>query len=155
MKFKDNIFYKAYEFKEKSDDFEHKRMGDDKIDYKVYFYDLDVGVSKILARLLELDLNYNRDEVGIEVHFEDEDDFDYELRNKVYSPNEALELLKDREVKDLKNISFIRNYPTVYFSDNFYIDLEASEVRHSKTNHDKTEDTSFPDSHYDPYDDFY
>lgn len=128
MKFKDNIFYKAYEVKEKSNNFECKRVEEDGFKCKEYFYDFDIGVSMILARLLELNLNDNRDYVKIEVDFKGDDDLDYETRNKAYSPNEAFELLKDMEVKDLKKISFIRDYTTTYYSDSFYLEPDNDEV---------------------------
>lgn len=58
MKFKDNIFYKAYELKKQNNDFEPKRREDSSSDTSRVFYDLDVGVTVILARLLEIDTTY-------------------------------------------------------------------------------------------------
>ncbi len=134
MKFKDNIFYKAYEVKRKSDNFKPKKVED----AEKYIYDFDIGVSVALSRLLVLSLN-DKYSVQIELDFADFE------RNEVYSPDEALELLKDREVDDLESISIEIDCEIGYFSESFYFYQEKAEVKFSSTYYGKEEEE-------DPYD---
>lgn len=152
MKFKDNIFYKAVaELKEKNNNFKPKRKETD-FECTRCFYDFDIGMAIVAARLLELILNNNRDYVAIEL---DINVFDDKIRNN-YSPNEAFEALKDIEVNDLGKISFTKDLGNTYFSDTFFFNPEKGEVECLETYHDTSED---PDEEeelygsycYDPY----
>lgn len=136
MKFKDNIFYKTfYELKEKSNFFGPKAV-ERNYESKSYFLDFDIGVSLILVRLFDLNLTNNIDCVDIDLDFKGDTDFS----SKAYSPNEALELLEDREINDLEMISFVGDYETIYSRDTFYLRPEDCLVECYSTYQDKTEE---------------
>lgn len=119
MKFKDNAFYKAVaELKEKNNNLKPKKIEDD----EKYFYDFDIGVSLVLANLLKLSLNNDRYSVEIELDFADFES------NRVHSPNEALELLKNREIKDLVSISIKIDYEIWDSYEKFYFEPEKNEI---------------------------
>lgn len=151
MKFKDNIFYKAVaELKEKSNNFKPKGVEYD-YESKSYFYDFDIGVSLILAKLLDLGLTDNQDCVSFEFIFDD-----YEPKNKAYnSPSEALEMLKNREINDLKMIFFVRDYENMYFTDTFHFHTEKGLIECYSTYRNKEEDPDKEDTCYDSYNPLY
>lgn len=142
MKFKDNIFYKAfYELKE-NNDFGPKRL-ECGAESKSYFLDFDIGVSLILFRLFDLNLTNNIDFLDIHLDFKGDTDFS----DKVYSPSEALELLEDREINDLEMISLVGDYETIYSRDTFYFRPEIGLIECYSTYQDKEEEEE-----EDPYD---
>lgn len=119
MKFKDNAFYKAVaELKEKNNNLKPKKIEDD----EKYFYDFDIGVSLVLANLLKLSLNNDRYSVEIELDFADFES------NRVHSPDEAFELLKNREIKDLVSISIKIDYEIWDSYEKFYFYPEKNEI---------------------------
>lgn len=135
MKFKDNIFYKAfYELKE-NNDFGPKRL-ERGAESKSYFLDFDIGVAIVVTKLLELNLTNNIDCVDIDLDFKGDTDFS----SKAYSPNEALKLLEDREINDLEMISFIGNYETIYSRDTFYFRPEIGLIECYSTYRNKEEE---------------
>lgn len=146
MKFKDNAFYKTfYELKEKSNFFGPKRV-EHGPNSKSYFLDFDIGVAIVVTKLLELNLTNNIDCVDIDLDFKGDTDFN----SKAYSPNEALELLEDREINDLEMISFIGDYETIYSRYTFYLRPEDGLVECYSTYQDKIEDPQ--EDSYDIYD---
>lgn len=123
MKFKDNAFYKAInELKEKND-FKPKKV-EFGLETKICSYDYDIGVQLVLAKLFYLNLTYNQDCVCAEFFSNN-----FVLRNKVYySPSEVFKILEDREIKDLRRISFVRDYENMYSNETFYFEPEKNEI---------------------------
>lgn len=123
MKFKDNTFYKAInELKEKND-FKPKKV-EFGLETKICSYDYDIGVQLVLAKLFYLNLTYNQDCVCAEFFSNN-----FVLRNKVYySPSEVFKILEDREIKDLRRISFVRDYENMYSNETFYFEPEKGLV---------------------------
>ena len=147
MKFKENIFYKAIA-ELKNNDFEPKAV-EYGAESKSCFYNFNVGVSLILAKLLYLNATDNKDCVGIEF-------FDgYEPSDKMYnSPSEVLETFKNREIEDLKLITFIQDYETMYFTDTFHFHTEKGLIECYSACRVK-EDSDEEDTCYDSYNPLY
>ena len=145
MKFKDNVFYKAYELKKNSDDFEPKRRVDSSSDTSRVFYDLDVGMSVILARLLEIDTTYKSWGYCVGINFNKNIDknivIDYDLRRRLEMeecfPEKALEILKNLDLKDVSSISIVLDGEYSYRSQTFYINCKRGEIEEFKTYYNK------------------
>lgn len=147
MEFKNNIFYKVCnELKEKSNNFKAK-----KIEYGVesttYYYNFNEGLAIVATRLLELNLNNTIDlDVDIELDFADFES------NRVHSPDEAFEILKDVEVDDLVSISFTKDLETRYFNDTFYFHQGQNEIECVSTFYDKEDPYSIYNDSYGSFD---
>lgn len=142
MKFKDNPFYKAFELKRKTDDFEPKRRVDSAADTSRVFYDLDVGVSVILARLLEIDTTYKSWGYCVGINFKNKNIIvDYDLKKRLEMeecfPEEALEILKNVDIKDVSSISIVLDNEHSYRSQTFYINCKRGEIEEFKTYYNK------------------
>lgn len=142
MKFKDNIFYKAYELKKQNNDFEPKRREDSSSDTSRVFYDLDVGMSVILARFLEIDTTYKSWGYCVGINFKDKNKIsDYDLRGRLERekcfPEEALEILKNLDLKDVSSISIVLDGEYSYRSQTFYINCKRGEIEEFKTYYNK------------------
>jgi len=122
MKFKDNAFYKAFELIKKNDNFKYKRTEGD----STYYYDIEVGVALILYKLLNLHLNNGVYE-DVEIKFKKSHPTCDTLPD-IYSPTDALEVLKDKELKDIDEISFVNEGETFYNSSSFYIHEDKEEI---------------------------
>lgn len=79
-------------------------------------------MSLVLANLLKLSLNNDRYSVEIELDFADFES------NRVHSPDEAFELLKNREIKDLVSISIKIDYEIWDSYEKFYFEPEKNEI---------------------------
>lgn len=143
MKFKDNIFYKAYELKKQNNDFEPKRRVDSDADTSRAFYSLDVGVSLVLARLLEIDTTYKSWGYCVGIDFKDKNFIDdYDLRGRLERrecfPEQALEILKNVDIKDVSSIAIELDSEYSYRSETFYINCKRGEIEEFKTYYNKT-----------------
>ena len=127
MKFKDNEFYKAFELIKKNDNFKHNKRVDNDLGEKTY-YDIEVGVALILYKLLNLYLDYNS-YTKIELTFKKErTSCDMKPDECSYYPEKILKVLKDKELKDLEEISFTDEGETYRYSKTFYIHADKEEV---------------------------
>lgn len=128
MKFKDNAFYKAFELIKKNDNFKHNKRVDNDLGEKTY-YDIEVGVALILYKLLNLYLNYNS-YTKIELTFKKERT-SCSTKPDVcsYDPEKILKVLKDKELKELEEISFVNAGETYRYSKTFYIHADKEEVK--------------------------
>lgn len=148
MKFKDNIFYKAYELKKQNNDFEPKRRENSASDTSRVFYSLDVGVSLILARLLEIDTTYKSWGYCVGINFNNNVLIvDYDLKKRLEMeecfPEEALEILKNLDLKDVSSISIVLDGEYSYRSETFYINLKHGEIEEFKTYYNKATDNLY------------
>ena len=142
MKFSDNPFYKSFELKKNSDDFEPKRRENSAADTSKVFYDLDVGVTVILARLLEIYTTYKSWGYCVGIDFKDKDFIaNYDLRGRLERsecfPEEALEVLKDVDIKDVSSIDIELDGEYSYSSRTFYINCKRGEIEEFKTYYNK------------------
>lgn len=148
MKFKDNIFYKAYELKKQNNNFEPKRREDSSSDTRKTFYDLDVGVSLVLSRLLEIDTTYKSLGYCVGIDFKDKNFIsDYDLRGRLERrecfPEEALEILKDADIKDISSIEIVLDNEYSYRSQTFYFTHKREEIEEFKTYYNKNTDNLY------------
>lgn len=148
MKFKDNIFYKAYEIKKQNNDFEPKRREDSSSDTSRVFYDLDVGVSLVLSRLLEIDTTYKSWGYCVGINFNNKNIIvDYDLKKRLEMeecfPEEALEILKDLDIKDVSSISIVLDNEYSYRSQTFYFTHKHGEIEEFKTYYNKNTDNLY------------
>lgn len=141
MKFKDNIFYKAYELKKQNNDFKPKRRENSAADTSKTFYDIDVGVSLVLSRLLEIDTTYKNGGYCVGINFNKNIVIDYDLRRRLEMeecfPEEALEILKDLDIKDVSSISIVLDNEYSYRSQTFYFTHKHGEIEEFKTYYNK------------------
>lgn len=142
MKFSDNPFYKAFELKRKTDDFEPKRRVDSDADTSRAFYSLDVGVSLVLSRLLEIDTTYKSWGYCVGINFNNKNIIvDYDLKKRLEMeecfPEEALEILKNLDLKDVSSISIVLDGEYSYRSQTFYINCKRGEIEEFKTYYNK------------------
>lgn len=148
MKFKDNPFYKAYKIKKNSDDFEPKRRENSAADTSKTFYDLDVGVSLVLSRLLEIDTTYKSLGYCVGIDFKNKNFIsDYDLRGRLERrecfPEEALEILKDSDIKDVSSIEIVLDNEYSYRSQTFYFTHKHGEIEEFKTYYNKNTDNLY------------
>lgn len=148
MKFKDNIFYKAYELKKQNNDFEPKRRVDSDADTSRAFYSLDVGVSLVLARLLEIDTTYKSWGYCVGINFNNKNIIvDYDLKKRLEMeecfPEEALEILKNVDIKDVSSISIVLDNEYSYRSQTFYFTHKHGEIEEFKTYYNKATDNLY------------
>lgn len=127
MKFKDNAFYKAFELIKKNDNFKHNKRVDNDLGEKTY-YEIKVGVALILYKLLNLYLDYNS-YTKIELTFKKKRT-SCGMKPDVcsYDPEKILKVLKDKELKELEEISFTDEGETYRYSKTFYIHADKEEV---------------------------
>lgn len=127
MTFKDNAFYKAFELIKKNDNFKHNKRVDNDLGEKTY-YDIEVGVALILYKLLNLYLDYNS-YTKIELTFKKKRT-SCGMKPDVcsYDPEKILKVLKDKELKELEEISFTDEGETYRYSKTFYIHADKEEV---------------------------
>lgn len=142
MKFSDNPFYKSFELKKNSNDFEPKRREDSSSDTSRVFYDLDVGVTVILARLLEIDTTYKSLGYCFGIDFKDKNFVDdYNLRGRLERGEcfleEVLEILKNVDIKDVSSIEIVLDGEYSYRSQTFYINCKRGEIEEFKTYYNK------------------
>lgn len=128
MKFKDSSIYKAFELIKKNNNFEPKRVDND-LGEKTYYYDIEVGVALILYKLLNLYLDYNS-YTKIELTFKKKRT-SCGMKPDVcsYDPEKILKVLKDKELKELEEISFVNAGETYRYSKTFYIYEDKKEVK--------------------------
>ena len=148
MKFKDNIFYKAYELKKQNNDFEPKRRENSAADTSKTFYDLDVGVSLVLSRLLEIDTTYKSWGYCVGINFNNKNIIvDYDLKKRLEMeecfPEEALEILKNVDIKDVSSISIVLDNEYSYRSQTFYFTHKHGEIEEFKTYYNKNTDNLY------------
>lgn len=130
MKFSDSNIYKAFVLIKKNDNFKPKRVEND-LGEKTYYYDIEVGVALILYKLLNLYLNYNSyTKTKIELTFKKErTSCGMEPDECSYDPEKILKVLKDKELKELEEISFVNEGETYRYSKTFYIHADKEEVK--------------------------
>lgn len=129
MKFKDSSIYKAFELIKKNDNFEPKRVDNDLGEKTYYYYDIEVGVALILYKLLNLYLNYNS-YTKIELTFKKERTSCSTKPDECsYYPEKILKVLKDKELKELEEISFVNAGETYRYSKTFYIHADKEEIK--------------------------
>lgn len=142
MKFSDNPFYKSFELKKNSNDFEPKRRVDSDADTSRAFYSLDVGVSLVLSRLLEIDTTYKSWGYCVGINFNNKNIIvDYDLKKRLEMeecfPEEALEILKNVDIKDVSSISIVLDNEYSYRSQTFYFTHKHGEIEEFKTYYNK------------------
>lgn len=148
MKFKDNPFYKAYKIKKNSNDFEPKRYVESSFDRTDCYYDIDVGMSVILAIFLKRDLISNFSDYQVGIDFKDKNFIDdYDLRGRLERgecfPEQALEILKNVDIKDINSVSFEVDEEHFCSIRSFYIEHGDKEIREFRTYYNKDTDNLY------------